>query len=336
MDFPKRHTVSDSVSCSSLGPINLEALRLRFRFTPSKAHKLAANYTGVWLGALKNQLRSTLELEGHIEQLMTPENLIPGSGASRPNTQTPGMILRASSLPVPDLNAGHLHITLFGAASKHAQPVILSLFQAGNKGLGRGHEQWNIDQLEAMNALGTWEEIHIPVVPDDVLPWCHPARVWCTVDRKPEIETASKASSDMLALVFQDRCILMEKGKTILAPSMSLLMERILERYTRICRIWGNDPEPVKQEEIDGLMTVAKAVALLPLSMGQKSSIKVRSGRQSNEQGRDVRYPSEGFFGTFVYQGPVKPLIPWLRLGSMIHIGQQTSFGLGHYHVLFE
>ncbi len=40
-----------------------------------------------------------------------------------------------------------------------------------------------------------------------------------------------------------------------------------------------------------------------------------------------------GLLGPVTFRGPVEAFLPLLHLGSWVHIGKNTTFGLGRYHV---
>jgi len=54
--------------------------------------------------------------------------------------------------------------------------------------------------------------------------------------------------------------------------------------------------------------------------------------RYSSRQG--VRMKLGGLMGTITYSGNIKEFLPLIFLGSYIHIGKGTSFGLGKYEIL--
>ncbi len=54
--------------------------------------------------------------------------------------------------------------------------------------------------------------------------------------------------------------------------------------------------------------------------------------RYSARQRRKI--PMTGYIGRIEFQGNMKMYIPWLVLGSLLHIGKQTVFGMGGYRVL--
>ena len=43
-----------------------------------------------------------------------------------------------------------------------------------------------------------------------------------------------------------------------------------------------------------------------------------------------------GFVGQVTYAGDLEPFLPLLRLGTLVHIGKGTTFGLGKYEVVSE
>lgn len=46
---------------------------------------------------------------------------------------------------------------------------------------------------------------------------------------------------------------------------------------------------------------------------------------------QDARMKMGGFLGRVTYAGDLQPFLPLLRLGSYVHAGKETSFGLGKY-----
>ena len=56
-----------------------------------------------------------------------------------------------------------------------------------------------------------------------------------------------------------------------------------------------------------------------------------RSDRRS--YGGEVSVPAGGFVGRIRYRGNLTPFLPFLFLGTYLHIGQATAFGFGQYRV---
>jgi len=56
--------------------------------------------------------------------------------------------------------------------------------------------------------------------------------------------------------------------------------------------------------------------------------------RYSSRQ--DTRMKLGGFMGNITFEGDLKEFLPFIKLGEYIHIGKQTSFGLGKYEIVGE
>jgi len=56
--------------------------------------------------------------------------------------------------------------------------------------------------------------------------------------------------------------------------------------------------------------------------------------RYSSKQKRMMK--SGGFLGHISFSGELKKYLPFIKLGEYIHIGKQTSFGLGQYEIIDE
>jgi CRISPR-associated endoribonuclease Cas6 len=56
--------------------------------------------------------------------------------------------------------------------------------------------------------------------------------------------------------------------------------------------------------------------------------------RYSSRQ--DTRMKLGGFMGNITFEGDLEEFLPFIKLGEYIHIGKQTSFGLGKYEIVRE
>ena len=56
--------------------------------------------------------------------------------------------------------------------------------------------------------------------------------------------------------------------------------------------------------------------------------------RYSSRQ--DTRMKLGGFMGNITFEGDLEEFLPFIKLGEYIHIGKQTSFGLGKYEIVGE
>jgi hypothetical protein len=56
--------------------------------------------------------------------------------------------------------------------------------------------------------------------------------------------------------------------------------------------------------------------------------------RFSRHQERHV--PLGGLTGRVTYTGALSPFVGWLALGSVVHVGKATTFGMGGYRMRLE
>ena len=102
------------------------------------------------------------------------------------------------------------------------------------------------------------------------------------------------------------------------APLIDLLLGRIEALSLFHCGdAWA--PNPALREAARSVQVVAKHLALQRLE------------RYSNRQHQKL--PLHGVIGTLSFAGNLAPFLPLLRLGTYLHIGAGTAFGLGHYRL---
>ncbi len=51
---------------------------------------------------------------------------------------------------------------------------------------------------------------------------------------------------------------------------------------------------------------------------------------------QDTKMKLGGIIGQITFEGHLEPFLPFLKLGEYIHIGKNTSFGLGQYRMVGE
>lgn len=79
----------------------------------------------------------------------------------------------------------------------------------------------------------------------------------------------------------------------------------------------------------DEFLRLAKSVRTMEDSLSMEYEKHYSETRQQYE-------PLDGFRGSIRFVGDLEPFAELLRLGEILHIGQQTSYGLGQYRLLTE
>ncbi|HMU41517.1 MAG TPA: CRISPR system precrRNA processing endoribonuclease RAMP protein Cas6 [Pseudomonadota bacterium] len=116
-----------------------------------------------------------------------------------------------------------------------------------------------------------------------------------------------------------------QEGRLLTELSFSRLFTDVMRRLTVLCSLYGvHDPDD------DANFSALRAVA---------SEVRVRKSRlcplhwERHSLETDERHPLHGVLGEVTLEGPLAPLVPFLRLAEVAHVGKATSFGLGRLQI---
>ena len=113
-------------------------------------------------------------------------------------------------------------------------------------------------------------------------------------------------------------------------PSLSHIVGSLSKRANRPGQVWG-DGGLVDTAGMLRLEAAAASARLERDSAVQLGRRRMASGRQA------MSYSSDGPMGLFLYAVPgeqAAELVPLLKFGQWLHIGAQTTAGLGHFELL--
>lgn len=106
--------------------------------------------------------------------------------------------------------------------------------------------------------------------------------------------------------------------------NFDLLIRAIIRRWQLLCKYYSN--EEYKNIEISETLSLAKTISSGTLNL-QWEELE----RYSRRQGQ--RLLMGGMVGIMECEGDLQPFLPWLLLGQDLHVGKNTTFGLGKYIV---
>ncbi len=242
--------------------------------------------------------------------------------APRPYVLIPPLTARQSFHPGETLA---FDLVLIGPAIE-ALPYFIQLFQdQGRRGLGRERGRYALLQVNQIrdgtlqlvfdsktNTLFRWEMESGPA--------CFP----------------STEQVNTITLKFLSPLRLKVKGDLVTKLTFPLLWERLGQRVTRLADLYG-----------DGAVTGYSGTAESPWSIWFEE-LSAQAANVSNLQDNLHWYDWErysrrqeasmkfgGLVGTITFAGPLRPFLPYLRLGEQLHVGQGTTFGLGGYILTF-
>ena len=102
----------------------------------------------------------------------------------------------------------------------------------------------------------------------------------------------------------------------------ALLMQELIRRLGRLSEAYCEGHRPELENLLERVSDVRTAERLL---------LREQLDRYSRRQ--DMRYPMDGLKGFLQLEGNLEPFMPYLRLGEWLHLGKQTTFGLGQYQI---
>ena len=208
--------------------------------------------------------------------------------------------------PTPQDRTMSLGLTLVGRAIQYFPHFVLSIEAAGEKGLGRYKVPFKIkDILDASNGSSLYSPSTRTLLPPNLIPH-FPTR---------ECHTLTLKFLTPLSLRFQGRVADPQNF------SFHVLLRNLLRRVSALSYFH------VGQElklDFKGLVEAAQEI-----ETGDQNLRFVKIKRYSARTKREM--PLQGLVGQVSFEGNITPFTPLLEAGSLVHVGKNTSFGLGHY-----
>ncbi len=203
-------------------------------------------------------------------------------------------------------------MTLFGRATGYIPYVLAALESMGASGLGKGRGRFRLSRVELLNGHSSGTNIlydngsvllleKIPILKDFVRDY--------------------SANATCITLNFVTPLRLKIKGKFINVPEFHLIISSIIRRIEAL-----------------SLAHSGTEVSIPYLSLVEKArEIKIIENkthwydwkRYSHRQKGKMKLG--GIVGSVTYKGNIAPFEPYLAIGSLLHIGKNSSFGLGKY-----
>lgn len=205
-------------------------------------------------------------------------------------------------------------LVLIGCATDYLPYFVAVFEELGRRGLTRQSGRFELEQVVAEHpwsgtaliyAAGEMDDSSLPVTVADIA--AH----------------AATLPADRLYLRFLTPTRLIHQKKPVQDPPFHVLVRRLLDRvsslsYFHCGQRWETD--------FKGLIEQAKEVKLTQCDT-RWENVERYSGRQQ------ARLSLGGFVGDVVYNGDLRPFLPLLVLGSLVHVGKATVFGNGRYEV---
>jgi len=197
-------------------------------------------------------------------------------------------------------------LTLFGSGTGYVHHYIMAMDMVKRLRIGSNKGRVSLDSIANRNSqLIAGEGIIRPeaIISNEFVPSkCHAKRVKLCIDTPIR---------------------LMEEGKPAVNVTFLLLMKNIIRRVTLLYSYYMEKP---LETDIETLLEKAKDIRVLDMNIQWE-----KRQRYSSRQHKKISIG--GFKGSIVFEGMLDEFMPWLELGSIVHVGKGCTLGLGHYSI---
>jgi len=206
-------------------------------------------------------------------------------------------------------------LTLIGKGIEFLPYFVYAFDELGRTGIGRGQGRY---QLERVTDNFNQNEIYsrrTKTLKSD----------FTTRQFSDLIAETQTQNPQNLTLQFITPTRILDNDKTARTLSFDLLMRGLLRRASLLAKIHCGQEW---QLDYRAIVDAARAQVRLTHSELRDHSWE----RYSNRQQRRMRFDS--FIGTVQYEGTLQPFLPYILLGHYIHLGKNTTFGMGKYEIV--
>ena len=202
-------------------------------------------------------------------------------------------------------------IVLLGKAINYLPHFIFTFIELGKKGLTKKNYKFKLEKVIDSNNNIVFQDDKI-IKKGKVLNW-------------NEIVKSTKLNiKDKLTLNFTTPLRLSENNDLISNISFSLIIKKLLKRINDICKFHCNKFDKIEDKPF---IEKAKNIDVVLNNLKWKDWI-----RYSNRQKRKMIFG--GLVGNITFKGNFEEFLPYIILGSYIHIGKNCTFGQGKYEII--
>lgn len=201
----------------------------------------------------------------------------------------------------------NFEIVLFGKAVPFFPYVVYAFEEMGKRGLGKKRGKFKLLYVKQR----VKKIYHEGVISTDY-------EIKKGEDFFKKEEKASKIS-----LIFLTPVKIIYQGKIAKKLEFHIIFRNLLRRLALLTYFHIG-----KKPEIDfrKIIEISKNIKCIEQNLKE-----IKIFRYSARQKKKI--PIEGIKGNVNYEGNLTPFLPYLRIGEYLHIGKNTSFGLGKYRI---
>jgi hypothetical protein len=222
------------------------------------------------------------------------------------------------------LAQGHtfeLGLTLVGRAVGWLPHFIFALERMGRAGFGSRRIS------AALVEVCGWidgRRSRVYSVDDRTLAGAEAFTDWVTVPLGPALDPSPSPATQQVAIELLSPLRIRYEERLAATMEFHILIRSLLRRLAHLSYFHcGGDPSAVAFRDWINLAQQVRTVS--------SSLIWSDWTRYSTRQQTAMEFG--GLTGRVVFEGPLDPFFPLLRLGEIVHAGKGTSFGLGRYRI---
>lgn len=223
-------------------------------------------------------------------------------------------------------------LATFGRALQQFPYALLGVEEMGRRGIGVGRQgQFRLDEVWVEHPiLGRQEAIYRRARDGTVRAPNLPIEA---VHVKEEAEVlADRGGARRLRLTLLTPTRLIERDRLVKQDTFELgpLMARLLERLRALFARYGEASAPASLDgtpppfEAPALLRAAQEVRIVERRLAWRELF-----RASGRHGRML--PMGGLVGEVTLEGDLRPFLPWLVWGGLVHVGKDAAMGNGQY-----
>lgn len=204
-------------------------------------------------------------------------------------------------------------LVLIGKAIELLPYFILAFEKLGEAGIGRGRGKFSLQKVESNDRV---------IYPGNSE----------TLLQEPGILNVSDLPTDpnmngkRITLRFLTPLRMKYQGRLTNSPEFHILIRNLLRRISSLAYLHCG---------ITADMDPSSIIASVSDIAIESMDIHWYDWRRYSSR-QEAQMTLGGLIGRVTYIGEMKPFLPLLRIGEYIHIGKNTSFGLGKYVILWD
>lgn len=318
-------------------PVNLPITRYRLHFsTPAASYRKAQlqenldqiNSTDIWRGVLGKCLiehQSPNRDSSSDSTDAIAKSLFSRLFDSRP-TKSDHIFSNLKNIPHPyvlrtcgfeennQILSGYTYLSIFGdCAGSDRLSVLTALVRAAKNGIGSNRISLSCSSVEVFERGSVWSETSTHEISQSAHHY--------SAGHPPEFNKP-------LLLTFQTPLNLRSNGKSLTPATLKAehVLMAALRRVSSLAKFYG-EPIPLEKESFSHLKSIASQCRVVSKQLEMQNH-----SRWSARQAR--RHPLNGVVGNVTLEGKEIELFwPYLWLCSTIHIGKNTTMGLGYMQI---